>query len=162
MRGENDQQIDQRTFVEQVDSAVLAVGPTAKSYRRILGANDRIQWAQLRCGERSHSHAHMVELGSKQTPVETVAVCDLWSVARERRPAQVKQAFELEPKLFKYSEDMLACTDIDGVMIATQPNASMDHGFSHALVCIMAAQSYWSGKRLYWDSQNEQILGHRS
>jgi predicted dehydrogenase len=38
-----------------------------------------------------------------------------------------------------------------------QPNATVDHGFSHAIVCIMAAQSYWSGKRLYWDQKNEKI-----
>ena len=42
----------------------------------------------------------------------------------------------------------------------TQPNATVDHGFSHAIVCIMAAQSYWSGQRLYWDPRSEQILDH--
>jgi hypothetical protein len=24
----------------------------------------------------------------------------------------------------------------------------------------MAAQSYWSGKKLYWDPRNEQIVDH--
>jgi hypothetical protein len=33
-----------------------------------------------------------------------------------------------------------------------QPNATVDHGFSHSIVCIMATQSYWSGKRVYWDA----------
>jgi hypothetical protein len=41
-----------------------------------------------------------------------------------------------------------------------EPNATVDHGFSVAIVCIMAAQSYWSGKRLYWDAAKEEILGH--
>src|SRR6185312_924184 len=41
-----------------------------------------------------------------------------------------------------------------------EPNANVNHGFSHSIVCIMAAQSYWSGKRLYWDPQNEEILEH--
>jgi len=27
-----------------------------------------------------------------------------------------------------------------------------------AIVCIMAAESYWSGKRLYWDPQRQEIL----
>jgi hypothetical protein len=36
----------------------------------------------------------------------------------------------------------------------------VDNGFSHAIVCIMAAQSYWSGKRLYWDPSKEEILDH--
>jgi hypothetical protein len=42
----------------------------------------------------------------------------------------------------------------------SQPNATVDHGFSHSIVIIMAAQSYWSGKKLYWDPKNEVILDH--
>lgn len=38
------------------------------------------------------------------------------------------------------------------------PNANVDHGFSHSIVTIMAAQSYWSGKRLYWNSVTEEIV----
>jgi len=41
-----------------------------------------------------------------------------------------------------------------------QPNATVDHGFSHAIVCIMATQSYWSGKKLYWDPAAEEIVDH--
>ncbi len=41
-----------------------------------------------------------------------------------------------------------------------EPNANVDHGFSHAIVCIMAAESYWSGKRLYWDPKKEEIVEH--
>jgi hypothetical protein len=41
-----------------------------------------------------------------------------------------------------------------------QPDANVDHGFSHAIVIIMAAHSYWSGKKLYWDPKNEEILDH--
>ncbi len=36
-------------------------------------------------------------------------------------------------------------------------NATVDHGFRHAVACIMAAQSYWQGKRLYYDAKAEQI-----
>jgi hypothetical protein len=39
----------------------------------------------------------------------------------------------------------------------SQPNATVDHGFSHSIVCIMATESFWTGKRLYWDSQREAI-----
>jgi hypothetical protein len=49
---------------------------------------------------------------------------------------------------------------LQSMQTRSQPNATVDHGFSHSLVCIMAAQSYWSGKKLYWDSQNEQIVDH--
>ncbi len=39
----------------------------------------------------------------------------------------------------------------------THTNATVDNGFLHSVACIMAAQSYWQGKRLYYDSKAEQI-----
>ena len=36
-------------------------------------------------------------------------------------------------------------------------NATVDNGFLHAVAVIMAAQSYWQGQRLYYDSAAEQI-----
>src|SRR5580658_2392276 len=110
---------DRRTFVKQAGGAMLAAGMTARSYARLFGANDRIRLAQLGCGDRSQGHVHMVQRAARQMPVETVAVCDLWSRAGERRAAQVKRVFNLDPKTYKYSEEMLAQKDIDGVMIAT-------------------------------------------
>src|ERR1035437_8893656 len=106
------EQIDRRTFVKQAGVTMLAAGMSAKSYARVLGANDRIRIGQLGCGDRSQGHVHMVQLASKQMPVETVAVCDLWSLAREHRAAPIKQLFNLEPQSFKYSEEMLALKDI--------------------------------------------------
>ena len=39
-----------------------------------------------------------------------------------------------------------------------QPHATVDHGFGHSVACMMAARSYWEGKRLYWDRKSEQIV----
>lgn len=139
---------DRRTFVKQAGSAMLAAGMTARSYARILGANDRIRIAQLGCGDRSQGHVHMVQLAAKQMPVETVAVCDLWSLARERRAAQVKRAFNLDPKTYKYSEEMLAQKDIDGVMIATGD-------FQHAKLC---AEVVNAGKDCYAEKPFANVL----
>jgi predicted dehydrogenase len=36
-------------------------------------------------------------------------------------------------------------------------NATVDNGYLHSVACIMAAQSYWKGKRLYYDASSEQI-----
>ena len=49
---------------------------------------------------------------------------------------------------------------IDSMRSRKQPIATVDHGFSHSVVCIMAAQSYWSGKKLYWDPAQEEIVDH--
>jgi hypothetical protein len=38
-----------------------------------------------------------------------------------------------------------------------QTNATVDHGFLRSVACIMAAQSYWSDKRLYYDAKAERI-----
>jgi predicted dehydrogenase len=39
-----------------------------------------------------------------------------------------------------------------------EPVATVDNGFSHSIVCIMAAQSYWTGKRLYWNPRKEEVV----
>ncbi len=139
---------DRRTFVKQAGGAILAAGMDARSYGRVLGANDRIRLAQLGCGGRSHGHVHMVQLAAKQTPVETIAVCDIWSLARERCAAQVKRAFNLNPQCYKYSEEMLGRKDIDGVMIATGD-------FQHAKLCIEVVRA---GKDCYVEKPFANVL----
>src|ERR1022692_3377600 len=85
---------NRRKFMKQATGTMLAAGMDARSYGRVMGANDRIRLAQLGCGARSHGHVHMVQMASRQIPVETVAVCDIWSLARDRRAAQVKEALD--------------------------------------------------------------------
>jgi hypothetical protein len=38
------------------------------------------------------------------------------------------------------------------------PNATVHDGFAHSVACIMAAESYWSGKKVYWDPTTEMIV----
>src|SRR6201996_5760634 len=140
--------IDRRTFVKQAAGALLATGMDARSYARVLGANDRIRIGQLGCGDRSQGPVPMVQLAAKQMPVETVAVCDLWTLAREHRAAQVKRAFNNEPQTYKYSEEMLARQDIDGVMIATGD-------FQHAKLC---AEVVNAGKDCYVEKPFANVL----
>ena len=139
---------DRRTFVKQAGGVIFAAGMDARSYGRVLGANDRIRLAQLGCGGRSHGHVHMVQMASKEMPVETIAVCDLWSLAREKRAAQVKEAFHLEPRSYQYSEEMLAQKDIDGVMIATGD-------FQHAKLCTEVVRA---GKDCYVEKPFANVL----
>jgi len=144
--------MDRRQFLKDTAKAAAlatsAVSMSARAYSRVLGANDRIRLGQLGCGDRSRGHVHMAQLAAKHTPVEHVAVCDLWSKARERRAAQVKQAFGVEPKVFKYYEDMLAQNDIDGVMIATGD-------FQHAKLC---AEVVRAGKDCYVEKPFANVL----
>src|SRR4051812_8515309 len=100
---------DRRQFLTGTGTAILAGSATAlsaRSYARVVGANDRIRLAQLGCGGRSEGHVHMVHMAAQHTPVEVVAVCDIWTLARERRAAQVKDLFGASPQVYKYSEKM--------------------------------------------------------
>jgi predicted dehydrogenase len=46
---------------------------------------------------------------------------------------------------------------IDCMRSRQQPNATVHEGFAHSVACIMAAESYWSGRRVYWDAALETI-----
>src|SRR5208283_5482860 len=139
---------NRRTFLKGAGGMLVATSIDARSYARILGANDRIRLGQLGCGDRGRGHVHMVQLASKQIPVETVAVCDLWNRARERCAAQVRKAFSVEPLMYQYSEEMLARKDIDGVMIATGD-------FQHAKLCSEVVQA---GKDAYVEKPFANVL----
>jgi predicted dehydrogenase len=41
-----------------------------------------------------------------------------------------------------------------------QPHCTVQDGFAHSVACMMAAQSYWSGKKLYWNATSELIEDH--
>jgi predicted dehydrogenase len=149
---ESDNEMDRRSFIKTAGGAMVAAGVAAsmdaRSYARIVGANDRIRLGQLGCGARSAGHVRMTQMASKQIPVETVAVCDLWKLAREQRAAQVAKAFNLTPASYQYSEDMLASKDIDGVMIATGD-------FQHAKLCTEVVRA---GKDCYVEKPFANVL----
>ena len=132
---------DRRTFLKAGGAALAgsALSLPASSYARVLGANDRIRLGQLGCGDRSGGHVHMVHVASRRVPVETVAVCDLWSFARERRALDVHKRFGRAPGAYQHYEEMLRQPDIDGVMIATGD-------FQHAKLCADVVQA---GKDCY-------------
>ena len=113
--------ITRRNFLATSATAAVGVnlGLSAKSYARILGANDRINLGFLGCGARSEGHRNMVGMSVKDKNLGVVAVCDIWRLNREKAAADCKNRYGEKVKEFKYSEDMLNLKDLDGVMIAT-------------------------------------------
>ena len=56
-------------------------------------------------------------------------------------------------------EDLSHITNwFDCLRSRKQPNATVHHGFSHSVACMMAAEAYWSGKKMYFDSKRETIV----
>jgi len=95
-----------------------ALGRTALSYDRILGANDRISLGHIGVGRRGTGLAGIAaQLKAKN--VEMTAVCDLWKVNREAAAARAQTAYGRAPRAFQYMEDLLALKDVDAVLIST-------------------------------------------
>jgi predicted dehydrogenase len=114
---------------------VMAAGAlTAASYRRVLGANDRIRLGLIGCGARAEGLRNMAVGSAKDMNVEMTAVCDLWTLNREKAAADVTKRFGRAPRAFKYSEELLALSDLDAVMIATA-----DHQHARLLIDTVRA-----------------------
>src|SRR5262249_45444317 len=124
--------VSRRSFMGAAAGTALT---SARSYARIVGANDRIQLGLIGCGHRSSGHRRMLKLSSETDPnFEVRSVCDLWSGNREKAAGDVQQLFGKRPKTFQYSEELLADKDIDGVMIATG-----DHQHARVLAEVVRA-----------------------
>jgi predicted dehydrogenase len=115
------------------------LGSTALSYARIQGANDRIQLGHIGIGNRGRELAGVVA-GLKSTQnVDMAAVCDLWSVNRDRAAKTASDEYGRKPLAFQYHEELLARKDLDAVLISTGD-------FQHAPLLRMAAEA---GKDAY-------------
>ena len=118
--------ISRRNFIGKTAAGIAGVAVSsgassmsAASYRRVQGANDRINIGFLGCGARSTGHQRMVKMSEKDKNLAVTAVCDIWKNNREKAAASCKNLFGTEVKQFKYSEEMLNMPDLDGVMIGT-------------------------------------------
>ena len=108
-----------------------AVSLTAASYKRVLGANDRIQLGLIGCGGRGRS---VMGTFVKSDKVNVAAVCDVYGerIDRARQVAAEARSFSDHRKLLEVKQ-------IDAVLIATP-----DHW--HALTAIDALTA---GKDVY-------------
>jgi len=113
--------LSRRNFVGRAAFGVVgaAMAMNAKSYSKIIGANDRINIGFLGCGDRSKGHQSMVKTSEKDKNLAVVAVCDIWKLNREKAAANCKKLFGTDVKQFKYSEDMLRMPELHAVMIGT-------------------------------------------
>lgn len=121
-----DAKLNRREFLQK--TAVVAAGsaafnPSALSYSRIAGANDRIALGHVGVGVRGGELQGMAgELKDKMN-VEMVAVCDLWTVNRENAVAENKKLYGRAPAAYRHLEEMLASGKMDAVIISTPEHA---------------------------------------
>jgi len=42
-----------------------------------------------------------------------------------------------------------------------EPNASVHAGFAHSVACMMATESYWTGRKIFWDTKTETFADNK-
>ncbi|HKK73473.1 MAG TPA: Gfo/Idh/MocA family oxidoreductase [Saprospiraceae bacterium] len=130
-----------RTFIQTSAASAAALSLTglplsAKSYRRILGANDRIQVAMLGCNRRFPG---LLEALAELENVDVIYVSDVDARRQESGAGKVKEATGQMPKQEKDMRKIFDQADVDAVFHATP-----DHW--HAPGAILSLQA---GKHVY-------------
>src|SRR5436305_5489169 len=102
---ESETKTDRRTFLAGSAAVIgAAVIPKAVSYARILGANDRISLAHIGPGDRGQELDWIIAQHKATHNVEMTAVCDLWSVRRDRAVKENTKYYGRAPRSFQYLE----------------------------------------------------------
>src|SRR4030095_6444604 len=143
--------MNRRTFLNntvQVVGGSAALGTNALSYGRIAGANDRISLGHIGIGSRGAELDEIASRLKQSHNVRMTAVCDLWSVNREKARAANAAFYGESPRTFKYLEEMLAAGDLDAVIISTPEH-------SHSPILKLAAEA---GKDVYVEKPMGNVL----
>lgn len=131
--------ITRREFIDTlaVGAAGLAVTSTAKSYARIIGSNERVNFAVI--GLNSRAYAHLAALKANQDAIHITSVCDVDSTILERFSGNVEKQLGYAPAAERDCRRLLEQKDIDAITIATP-----DHW--HTPLAIAGLQA---GKHVY-------------
>ncbi len=116
-------------------STLGAVGFSAKSYGKILGANDKVNVGIVGFSNRcKHSLIPSMMDHSKELNFEFTAVSDIWNRRREEAVAYVKEKAGKTIGTARNNEELYERKDVDVVIISTAD-------FQHALQCKEAVEA---------------------
>ncbi|HLT08668.1 MAG TPA: Gfo/Idh/MocA family oxidoreductase [Cyclobacteriaceae bacterium] len=116
-------------------SALGAVGFSAKSYGRILGANDKVNVGIVGFSNRCKQSLIPSMLDhAKQLNFEFTAVSDIWNRRRDEAVAYVKEKAGASIATARNNEELYERKDVDVVIISTAD-------FQHALHCKEAVEA---------------------
>ena len=142
---------NRREFLQNsaaVAAGTLALSANARSYDRILGANDRISLGHIGVGVRGGELDGMVAELKDKKKVEMTAVCDLWKYNLEQALETNKKYYGKAPRAFQHPEELIALKDVDAIIISTPEH-------SHSLLLKMVAEA---GKDGYCEKPMGNVL----
>ena len=131
--------ISRRGFVSSIaaGAAGLTVTTSAKSYSRIVGSNDRLNFAII--GLNSRAYAHLAALKANEKDANITHVCDVESNIMNKFAAAVQKKCGAMPATDKDFRNILTVKEIDAITIATP-----DHWHTP-----MAIDALHAGKHVY-------------
>jgi predicted dehydrogenase len=110
-------------------------GMTARSFQKILGANDRVRVGIAGFSDRFRNDLlPSFLLSNKELNFEIAAVSDLWSRRREEAAAVLKAKAGAEVALARNNDELYERKDVDAVIISTAD-------FQHALLLADAVRA---------------------
>ncbi|HSQ75229.1 MAG TPA: twin-arginine translocation signal domain-containing protein, partial [Bacteroidota bacterium] len=101
-----------RDFLKHVGfgTASLSVGWDAKSYARILGANDRVQFGIIGLHGRAYAHMEAVKAATNATVTH---VCDVDRLELDKFAAAARTTFGRQPQKENDFRRLLESPDVD-------------------------------------------------
>ena len=143
-----------REFIKKasIGAGVLGLstlGFSAKSYSKIIGANDRVRVGIVGFSNRFKGSLFPCFMNhAKAQNFELVAVSDLWSRRRDEAYAYVKDKAGIEIAKYRNNDELFPRNDVDAVIISTAD-------FQHALI---AADAVRHGKDVYVEKPLAETL----
>ena len=117
--------MERREFLKKAGYAAAGIviggqGLSASSYRRIMGANDRVNVAVVGYSDRfKGSLLPAFQAHCQKQNFDMVGVSDLWRLRREEAKNTLETRFGHAIKTYVNNEQMYKDKDIDAVIIST-------------------------------------------
>lgn len=128
--------MERRSFIQKGALATLGtLAFSAKSYSKIIGANDRVRVACVGFSDRHRaSHVPPFKALAKGMNFEMVALSDLWNRRRDEGKAFLEKELGGTIQTYRNNEELYSAKGIDAVFISTAD-------FQHALHTIEAVKA---------------------
>jgi len=128
--------MERRDFVKKTSFATLgALAFSAKSYARIIGANDRVLVGCVGFSDRFRSsHVPPFKALMKEMNFEMVAVSDIWNRRRDEGKALLDKELGTNVRAFRNNDELYASKSVDAVFMSTAD-------FQHAIHTIEAVRA---------------------
>ena len=135
-------ELNRRSFIKiaALGTTGLMLGGTslsAKSYNRIIGANERLQVAIIGLGRRAK--AFYAPIAIKENNIDLVYLCDVMKSQREKAAKKVGEMMGGQPKLENDIRKVIADNNVDAIF-----NVTPDHWHTPGTVMALDA-----GKHVY-------------